>query len=179
MWSDNETARDYVNFSGVSKTIAEIVLSARGDPVSIGVSGSWGVGKSSMLRLTRAEIEARLDEPDARKVLFVDFNAWLYQGYDDARAALIDVILEKLKEEAKNQEGMVDRVNTLFQRVNWLRTARAAAPMAISLLTGAPVGSATGSAWDFLKKMWEDGKVDDPEKLIGLAESAVSSSASF
>ena len=179
MWSDNETARDYVNFSGVSKTIAEIVLSARGDPVSIGVSGSWGVGKSSMLRLTRAEIEARLDEPDARKVLFVDFNAWLYQGYDDARAALIDVILEKLKEEAKNQEGMVDRVNTLFQRVNWLRTARAAAPMAISLLTGVPVGGAAGGAWDFLKKMCEDGKVDDPEKLIGLAESAVSSSASF
>lgn len=179
MWSDNETARDYVNFSGVSKTIAEIVLSARGDPVSIGVSGSWGVGKSSMLRLTRAEIEVRLNDPDARKVLFVDFNAWLYQGYDDARAALIDVILEALKKEAQNQEGMVDRVNTLFQRVNWLRTARAAAPMAINLLAGVPIGGAASSAWDFLKKIYEDGKVDDPEKLIELAASTVSSNANL
>jgi predicted KAP-like P-loop ATPase len=32
----------------------------------------------------------------AGKFLFVEFNAWLYQGYDDARAALMDVIAQAL-----------------------------------------------------------------------------------
>ena len=44
MWPDNETERDFLNFSGVSDTVAEIVVQARGRPISIGVSGAWGIG---------------------------------------------------------------------------------------------------------------------------------------
>ena len=51
MWPDNETGRDFLNFSGVADTIAEIVVQANGRPISIGVSGSWGSGKSSMIKL--------------------------------------------------------------------------------------------------------------------------------
>jgi predicted KAP-like P-loop ATPase len=40
MWPDNETARDFLNFSGVADTVAEIIVQARGRPVSIGVSGA-------------------------------------------------------------------------------------------------------------------------------------------
>ena len=47
MWPDNETDRDFLNFEGVADTIAELIVSAAGKPVSIGVSGAWGVGKSS------------------------------------------------------------------------------------------------------------------------------------
>ena len=48
MWPDNETARDFLNFSGVADTVAEIIVQARGRPISIGVSGAWGIGKSSL-----------------------------------------------------------------------------------------------------------------------------------
>jgi hypothetical protein len=44
MWLDNETDRDFLNFEGVADTIAEVIVSADGRPVSIGVSGAWGVG---------------------------------------------------------------------------------------------------------------------------------------
>lgn len=37
MWADNETERDFLNFSGVADTVAEIVVQARGRPISIGV----------------------------------------------------------------------------------------------------------------------------------------------
>jgi predicted KAP-like P-loop ATPase len=49
MWPDNETDQDFLNFDGVSQTVAEIVVQARGRPVSIGVSGAWGVGKHSQI----------------------------------------------------------------------------------------------------------------------------------
>lgn len=42
MWPDNETERDFLNFSGVADTVAEIIVQARGRPISIGVSGAWG-----------------------------------------------------------------------------------------------------------------------------------------
>jgi len=41
MWIDNETETDLLNFSGVADTVAEIIYSANGLPISIGVSGAW------------------------------------------------------------------------------------------------------------------------------------------
>jgi phosphatidylserine/phosphatidylglycerophosphate/cardiolipin synthase-like enzyme len=56
MWPDNETTRGFLNFSGVADTVAEIIVQARGRPISIGVSGAWGVGKSSLIKLTQASL---------------------------------------------------------------------------------------------------------------------------
>ena len=59
MWTDNETDRDFLNFTGVANTVSEIIFSAQNQPISIGVSGSWGVGKSSLIKLVRQELELR------------------------------------------------------------------------------------------------------------------------
>lgn len=101
MRPDNETERYFLNFSGVADTVAEIIVQARGRPISIGVSGAWGIGKSSMIKLTQASVAKRPRKEGEREFIFVEFNAWLYQGYDDARAALMDVIATKLEAEAK------------------------------------------------------------------------------
>ena len=39
MWTDNETDVDFLNFSGVAKTAAEMIRQVQPKPVSIGVSG--------------------------------------------------------------------------------------------------------------------------------------------
>ncbi len=65
-----------------------MIVQANGRPLSMGVSGSWRVGKSSLIRLIKTSLDERTDQ----KFVFVEFNAWLYQAYDDARAALLDVI---------------------------------------------------------------------------------------
>jgi hypothetical protein len=59
MWPDNETERDFLNFSGVADTVAEIIVQARGRPISIGVSGAWGIGKSSMIKLAQTSLARR------------------------------------------------------------------------------------------------------------------------
>jgi len=112
MWPDNETEQDFLNFSGVADTVAEIIGQARGRPISIGVPGAWGVGKSSMIKLTRASLEKR--KKSARAFVFVEFNAWLYQGYDDARAALMDVIATKLEEKAGLTGKAVEKAKSLL-----------------------------------------------------------------
>ena len=59
MWTDNETELDFLNFTGVADTVAEIIVQAQAQPISIGVSGAWGVGKSSMIRLIRRSLGRR------------------------------------------------------------------------------------------------------------------------
>lgn len=122
MWSDNETLRDLVNFSHVAEIAAERIVGAKGEPLSLGISGDWGVGKSSMMKLLRTSLEAR-EDVDIR---FVEFNAWLYQSYDDARAALMETITAAVVEEAVEKKDTLSatvrkRAASLFGRVKKLR----------------------------------------------------------
>lgn len=145
MWPDNETEKDFLNFTGVSETVAEIIIQARGRPTSIGVSGAWGVGKSSMIKLIRGALVERAKKEDASFV-FVEFNAWLYQGYDDARAALLEVIATTLEQEAQQRKTGIDKAQELLQRVNWLRAAKLTAGSALALSLGLPPVGILGAA---------------------------------
>lgn len=42
MWNDIETTVDYLHFSVVADTVAELIEESNGNPISIGVSGNWG-----------------------------------------------------------------------------------------------------------------------------------------
>jgi predicted KAP-like P-loop ATPase len=160
MWPDNETERDFLNFSGVAETVAEIIVQAKGRPISIGVSGAWGIGKSSMIKLTRSAVAARDDKGEKKhsgKYVFVEFNAWLYQGYDDARAALMDVITDKLADEAQGRATALEKVASLAKRVKWLRVAKLATTSATSIYFGVPPVGAAGEFWELGKKVWNEG----------------------
>lgn len=163
MWPDNETERDFLNFSGVADTVAEIIVQARGRPISIGVSGAWGIGKSSMIKLTQASLAARPRKEGEREFVFVEFNAWLYQGYDDARAALMDVIAAKLEKEAKAREKAIDKAKALVKRVNWLRAAKLVAGSTVAMSLGLPPTGLIGDIWG-LGQRFLSGGVD--AKLI-------------
>src|SRR5262249_52721888 len=151
MWPDNETEQDFLNFSGVAGTVAEIIVQAKGRPISIGVSGAWGVGKSSMIRLIRKALVGRAEKDD-QKFVFVEFDAWLYQGYDDARAALVDVIATKLHDVAKKQETAIDKTKELLRRVDWLRAAKWTGS-AIALAAGLPPIGLVGDFVEVVKKL--------------------------
>jgi predicted KAP-like P-loop ATPase len=140
MWTDNETALDYLNFSGVAETVAELVVQANARPISIGVAGAWGVGKSSMIKLVQAELEKR--QSDKNRFVFVTFNAWLYQGYDDARASLMDVIGDTLQREAKARQTGVEKTKEFLKRVRWTRVVKFAASVAATAAGFPPIALA-------------------------------------
>ena len=117
MWSDIETKHDYLNYLELAEVVSEILLNPSMRPVSVGVFGTWGTGKSSLLNL----IEDKLRNEAADEVIIIRFDAWLYQGYDDARAALMDVIARNLYEAAKKNAGLLGVAKRFLKRVPTMR----------------------------------------------------------
>lgn len=167
MWPDNETDQDFLNFTGVAGTVAEIIVQANDRPVSIGVSGAWGVGKSSMIRLIRRSLLARDADAESRFV-FVEFNAWLYQGFDDARAALMDVIASALEEEAEKRKTGIDKAKDLLKRIKWLRAARVLGAV-VAAAAGVPPVALAGEALEFAKGL---GTGETTKEEVGGVEAA-------
>ena len=142
MWNDVETTQDLLNFKVVADTAAQMIKDGNGQPVSIGVSGSWGVGKSSLVQMIGESLKS-LD--GGKNYIFINFNAWLYQGYDDARMALLQKVADKIMEESEARKTCVDKAKEFIKRINWLRTAKFMAPVATGIITGGAVAGPVGS----------------------------------
>lgn len=134
MWSDKESNSDYLNFGEVSQLTVSILTSPDMLPVSLGVFGNWGAGKSSLLKLIENDLAA---SDDGRLVL--NFDAWLYQGYDDARASLLEVIVRELDKAAQGNEGLLEKTKSLLVRVDGIRALGLLAEGA-ALSFGIPTG---------------------------------------
>lgn len=147
MWNDVETTQDFLNFSVIARTVAELISESGEKPISIGVSGSWGAGKSSMVKMIgeALKIKDAGKEDKEKDYVFLEFNAWLYQGYDDARAALLQAVSDKLLEESKKRinltKDFTDKMKGFISRVNWLQVAKMVVPLSMGLMPG---GAAIG-----------------------------------
>ena len=51
MWADVESEVDYLNFTELAVLVAELLKEDELLPISIGVFGGWGTGKSSLIGL--------------------------------------------------------------------------------------------------------------------------------
>ena len=143
MWHDVETAKDLLNFTVVADTAAQLVREAAGQPLSIGVSGNWGTGKSSLLKMIGASLK-KADTSEG-KYVFLEFNAWLYQGYDDARMALLQSVADKLFAEAERRKTNLEKAVEFVNRVNWLRAGKLLAPTVSGALIGGTLGGPVGT----------------------------------
>lgn len=155
MWTDTETDVDYINFNGLAESLVECIMGTGDRPVCIGLSGAWGTGKSSMLKLTRAAIAA--DEKNNGKYIFVEFNAWLFQGFDDARASLMETIADAIARQVSADETIGKKARALIKRINWFRVAKLTAGTVASVALGIPPIGPVGEMLIQAKSVITDG----------------------
>lgn len=134
MWSDKESSEDYLNFGEVSQLAVDVLTTKDMLPVSIGIFGNWGAGKSSLLKL----IEQKLEQDD-KDWIVINFDSWLYQGYDDARAALLEVIATELTKAAEGNSTLISKTKRLLSRVDGFRAMGLLAE-GTALMAGLPTG---------------------------------------
>lgn len=151
MWSDKESSEDYLNFGEVSQLAVDVLTTNDMLPVSIGVFGNWGAGKSSLLKL----IEQKLEQ-DEKDWIVINFDSWLYQGYDDARASLLEIIATSLTKAAEGNSSLIEKTKKLLSRVNCFRVMGLLAE-GIALYTRIPTGGFLYRGINSFKKIITNG----------------------
>jgi formylglycine-generating enzyme required for sulfatase activity len=94
---DLPTGRDALDFAPYVDALAEILLDpATRTPLTLGIFGSWGSGKTSLMTMLRHRV-ARSDEATATPThRTVWFNAWKYHHESALWRALLLVLLDDL-----------------------------------------------------------------------------------
>lgn len=132
--SDNETKVDLLNSEAIANTIIKLLKERPDSPVTIGVHGDWGAGKSSVLEM----IEEGLAKD--KSVVCIKFNGWRFQGFEDAKIALLEGIVTTLVEKRSLLTNATEQVKEIFKRIDWLKVAKKAGGVAFTALTGIPNG---------------------------------------
>lgn len=170
--SDNETKLDLLNNQAIAKTIVSIIKDSK-ESISIGVHGDWGAGKSSILLMVETLLnpedkkpdseeddmdwdEWDFEEPDNAKetesdepitgIITCRFNSWQYQGFEDAKIALMSTIVKVLQKEAKSYykkhpvkgalKKLKETCRNIWNNIDRLSLAKNAAKIGVSVATG-------------------------------------------
>ncbi|MBU1386906.1 MAG: KAP family NTPase [Proteobacteria bacterium] len=152
--ADNETCVDLLNNEAIATTIIGLLRERPDSPITIGVHGDWGAGKSSILEMIDAGFETK------EKVLCLKFNGWRFQGFEDAKIALIEGIVTGLIEKRPALTKAAGAVKNVFKHINWLKVAKNAGGLAMTAFTGIPTPELINTTVGSLESL-----LSNPEKI--------------
>ena len=122
MWPDKETEIDYLNFGYMVNLVANIATNRDLSPSTIGLYGDWGSGKSSLMKLFLQTIEEKYpkdeNKKDTVKTLCIEFNGWLFEGYEDTKTSLCGAILDALADKKRFSKEVTDYAKELIKKID-------------------------------------------------------------
>ncbi len=165
--NDQETATDLLYYEAIAKTVVTLIRKTPDAPVTIGVHGDWGAGKSSVLKM----LEGAFKDDD--RVLCLWFNGWTFEGFEDAKTVVIETIVDELRRARPMSKKVADAAKKVLKRVDWLKLARKAGGFAFTAATGIPTFDQVKGLYDvatsFLAKPQDHVSIED---LKSVAEKA-------
>lgn len=162
---DNETATDMIYFEAISASVARVIRDAGDAPLTVGVHGDWGAGKSSVLLMLENEFA------DDDRTSVVRFNGWLFQGLEDAKTVVIETIIDQLLRDRATSTKLKDASLKLLKRVDLMKVASKAGGLALTGLTGIPSPDMVSSLMDMGKGLLAAGKDIDVSDVTGFVNS--------
>ena len=122
MWADKETEIDYLNFGYMVNLVANIATNRDLSPSTIGLYGDWGSGKSSLMKLVQKKIEEKYPKDEKKKdtvkTLCIEFNGWLFEGYEDTKTSLCGAILDALADKKRFSKEVTDYAKELIKKID-------------------------------------------------------------
>ena len=141
MWSDKETSEDLLGYTVHSSLLKSVITNEKNLPITVGLYGDWGLGKSSILKILEKQLE---EDGDA---VVVYFDGWTFEDFDDAKMALIQGIVDALEKNQKfipkaetTLQKFKDQFSKLKNSINWMRllkfSVKGIVPVATAAVTG-------------------------------------------
>jgi len=136
MWKDSETELDFLDFDYLIAILRDIISEDKLLPASIGVYGDWGSGKSSLMYMCKKHLE----EADKNAKCLV-FNGWLFEGYDDAKSAIMGSILDAIAENRKLTDTAKKTIEGLYRSIDKFKLLRNGLKYGADFLLTGGIGS--------------------------------------
>src|SRR5713101_7650663 len=130
MWSDKETLHDFLGFSSDVEVLADICTQGSLAPMTLGIFGPWGSGKTSLMSMLQHRLTAQAGTGGVKTIWF---NAWRYEGRDEAQSALIHAIITKLEADKSLGQEVLDTLKQLKASANVLKLAKVITKTALTL----------------------------------------------
>lgn len=171
--SDNETKVDLLNNEAIAKTIVSLIKDSKEQPISIGIHGDWGAGKSSILEMVENEVKTFARESE-KKCVCIRFNGWKHQGFEDSKVALMSSIISELEKKEKLGAKSRKILKKLWGNINWMNVAKTAGKTALGLATDTAPLTLLSSTMDILKATVtsEEGIAEAIESIDGYLKDA-------
>jgi KAP family P-loop domain len=152
MWHDNETRTDLLGFDYLVDELEVLLTERRLLPLTIGIDGGWGSGKSSLMEMIRARLES---EENAGRFVCVCFNPWRFEDFTHGKvglmAAIVDAIAERIEEDRPRFKVAVEKANALRRRLHSWGLFRQTATVAAGAAGAGPEeAAAAGLAADVI-----------------------------
>lgn len=164
MWADNASKIDMLSYEPYAELLHDIALSERVNPLTIGLFGSWGSGKSTVLNL----VEGKIKRDSNKEIVSVFVNAWMFEGYDDAKTALMEVILRTLEENEDIKQRVGEKLRSLRDRIDWFRVGSYAVKKGGPALLSATLGNPLPIMIDSLKTLIPKDSKEAEEAISGI-----------
>jgi predicted KAP-like P-loop ATPase len=100
---------DKLNFDKSSNIIKELIIKSD-TPLTIGINGKWGSGKTSLMRLIREKIE-NIDDP---KILISWFETWNYVNEKEIWRILLISLIDGLDPKNKNFPDITNFLSSIL-----------------------------------------------------------------
>lgn len=135
LWSDEPATTDLLSFDAIAETVVDALFDDGLNPVALGVSGTWGSGKTTVLNLIGKHVEDR-SKATAVTVLVVRADPWRYDPTVGPKESLIAAVLKAIEHEFKGTDPVVQTAGVAFKklvkRVNWSKAIKMAATTALT-----------------------------------------------
>lgn len=156
--NDNEAETDLLHYGVVARTIIRLIKSSGEQPISIGVHGDWGAGKSTVLALIDEEVKKCAENSkEETKPLCLRFNTWQYQGFEDVKTALLEAIITQVRDKRSTVANVKEQVLEALKQVDYLKLAKKATQWGMTFYTGVPHPEAITGAISAFKAVLEMG----------------------
>lgn len=113
MWADNETSIDLLGFEYLVDELEILLTEKRLLPVTVGVDGDWGSGKTSLMQMARDRLETGVNDG---KFICVSFSPWRFEDYHDVKAALMAAVVDGIASYTEQNKGVLERAGSLVER---------------------------------------------------------------
>jgi len=115
---DVPAVEDKLNFGPYARTLLDIILNPDTQtPLTIGIFGSWGSGKTSLMKMIEYGLKRAQESEGGRQTFSVWFNAWLYSKEEALWRALVLQVLSGVRKIRSLDTTARDELNALADQL--------------------------------------------------------------